>query len=275
MRSEERQLSQMMEHGVSGSQVLRTPKNTSCVVGVIQRYMKKLGVDTKQPVLVVGGGKEDLDILSACGFEQIVISNLGSEELSLDAEDIALPDNSYPVVFAHAVLHHCRCPQKAVGEMFRVAQKHVFFVEPNDSWALRMLVRLRVSFPYELAAVMDHDYASGGMRNGAIPNYIYRWTHREAEQSVAAYSPERQFQVRSRGYWDFYLNQNDLMVRKETLLPRLARAIGPGNLIALLRFGQALSIFSLRSTPKGTSSSALFPNKTYSLGLRAVTVNTS
>jgi SAM-dependent methyltransferase len=216
------------------------PKNKSGVVGVIQSFMKRLNVDASQPVLVVGGGQEDLDILSACGFQKIVMSNLGSTELSLDAEDIALPDNSYPLVFAHAVLHHCRCPQRAVGEMLRVAQKHVFFVEPNDSLALRTLVRLGFSFPYELAAVADHEYASGGMRNGAIPNYIYRWTGREVEKSVAAYHPERQCRVYPHAYWDFYVNENDLLVRKETLVPKLAGLIGTRNFIAGLRLMQSI-----------------------------------
>jgi SAM-dependent methyltransferase len=202
--------------------------------------LKQLSVDTSQPVLVVGGGKEDLDILSACGFEQIVLSNLGSVELSLDAEEIALPDNSYPVVFAHAVLHHCRSPHRAVGEMVRVAQKHAFFIEPNDSLTLRMLVRLGVSFPYELAAVVDNGYVSGGMRNGAIPNYIYRWTSREVKKSVAAYHPERQCKIRSRAYWDFYVNENDLLVRKETRVPKLASLVGPRNFIAGLRLMQSV-----------------------------------
>src|SRR5713226_9658699 len=108
----------------------QTPKDKSCLLGVIEGYLKVCGVDRRQPVLVLGGGQEDTDILTACGFEQIVLSNLDDAGLALDAENIALADNSYSVVFAHAVLHHCRCPQKAVGEMVRVSERYVFFVEP-------------------------------------------------------------------------------------------------------------------------------------------------
>jgi SAM-dependent methyltransferase len=218
----------------------RTPKDKSCLVEVIGRYREACGVDRSQPVLVLGGEQEDIDILTACGFEQIVLSNLDAAGMALDAENIALPDDSYPMVFAHAVLHHCRCPQKAVGEMVRVSQQHVFFVEPNDSWALRMLVRLGFSFPYELAAVAAHEYLHGGMRDGPIPNYIYRWTGREVEKSVASYHPERQFQVRAHPYWDFYVNEYELLNRKETRVAQLAEKIGPRNLVNLLHLGQAV-----------------------------------
>jgi SAM-dependent methyltransferase len=190
--------------------------------------------------LVLGGEQEDIDILTACGFEQIVLSNLDVAEMALDAENIALADDSYPIVFAHAVLHHCRCPQKAVGEMVRVSQQHVFFVEPNDSWVIRMLVRLGLSFPYELCAVAAHEYVHGGMRDGPIPNYIYRWTQREVEKCVASYHPERKFQIRVHPYWDFYANEYELLKRKETRVAQLAENIGPGNLLSLLQVGQSV-----------------------------------
>jgi SAM-dependent methyltransferase len=222
------------------SKSLRAPKDKSCLLNVIRQYLKACKVEVNDPVLVLGGGQEDFEILSALGFEKIVLSNLDSGGMELDAEDIALPDNSYPLVFAHAVLHHCRCPQKAVGEMVRVSQKHVFFLEPNDSWALRTLVRLRFSFPYELPAVADNGYTSGGMRNGPVPNYIYRWTGREVEKSVSAYSPDRQFYVRPHPYWDFYANEEELLVRTESRVGGLAKKVGAGNLIALLHTCQVL-----------------------------------
>jgi Methyltransferase domain len=158
----------------------------------------------------------------------------------IDVEDIGLPDSSYSVVFAHAVLHHCRCPQKAVGEMVRVSQKHTFFLEPNDSWALRTLVRLGYSFPYELAAVAGNGYERGGMRNGPVPNYIYRWTKSTLKSSVFAYHPERQFQIRAHPYWDFYVGEQDLLLRTESRVASLAKKLGPASLIRLLHFAQAI-----------------------------------
>jgi SAM-dependent methyltransferase len=221
------------------SQVVPQPKDKSRLLRVIQRHLQVCGVDRTQPVLVVGGGQEDLEILSACGFTQIVLSNLAGTGTILDAEQIDLPDNSYPVVFAHAVLHHCRSPQKALGEMVRISQKHVFFMEPNECGALRMLVRLGFSFPYEIGGVANNGYM-GGLRNGPIPNYIYRWTQREVIKSVLTYHPERQFEVRSQAYWDFYVNEEELLARKETKLAPLVSKLGTRHFIVFLRLAEML-----------------------------------
>jgi hypothetical protein len=232
-------MSNVMQLPSGESQVGRMPKDKSCLLRVIRHHLEACSVDRSQPVLVVGGGQEDLEMLSACGFRQIALSNLNGAGMALDAENIALQDESYPVVFAHAVLHHCRCPQKALGEMVRVSQKHVFFIEPNDSWSLRLLVRLGFSFPYEVGGVVNNGY-TGGMRNGTIPNYIYRWTEHEAAKSVATYHPERKSDVRAYPYWDFYVSEEELLARKETRVAALAEKLGPRNFIALLHSAQAL-----------------------------------
>ncbi len=218
---------------------LRTPKDKSCLLRTLGKYLDLCAVDRSQTVLVLGGEQEDLDILTACGFESIALSNLGPAGLALDAESIDLKDDSYTTVFAHAVLHHCRSPHKALGEMLRVAQRTVIFVEPNDSLALRLLVRLGFSFPYELAAVVAHDYVHGGMRDGPIPNYIYRWTGREVEKCAASYQPELRCKVHAHPYWDFYVNEYELLSRKETRVAALAQAIGARNFIKILHLAQA------------------------------------
>jgi hypothetical protein len=219
--------------------VTATPKNRSCLLRTLERHLELCNVDKSQQVLVIGGSQDDLEILSACGFKETVLSNI-TGDVAIDAENIGLPDNSYPIVFAHAVLHHCRSPHKAVGEMVRVSGQHVFFVEPNDSWAMRLLTRLNLSFPYELAAVAAHQYLHGGMRDGPIPNYIYRWTAREVEKSVAAYHPERRLQIRAYPYWDFYVNEYELLARKETHVAALAKKLGPANFISCLHFCQSV-----------------------------------
>jgi SAM-dependent methyltransferase len=231
-------MSETMRLAATEGSVGLTPKDKSCLLGVLNHHLEAWAVNRSQPILVIGGEEEDLDILRASGFENIVLSNISDAGMALDAENIALPDNSYPVVFAHAVLHHCRSPHKALGELVRVSQKHVFFFEPNDSWALRLLVRLRLSFPYELVAVAAHEYLHGGMRDGPIPNFIYRWTGHEVAKSVSAYHPERRMEVRAHPYWDFYANENELLARRESRVGALAEKLGPRNLVAALRFSQ-------------------------------------
>jgi hypothetical protein len=237
---EESQMNETIPLEVGDDGLLQTPKKKSCLLKVIRQYLEICEVDLNEPVLVLGGGQEDMEILTACGFTKIVMSNIRTAGMSLDVENIALPDDSYPVVFAHAVLHHCRCPQRAVGEMVRVSQKHAFFLEPNDSWALRTLVRLGYSFPYEIAAVAGNGYTRGGMRNGPVPNYIYRWTKETVKSSVFAYHPERQFQVRTHPYWDFYVAEQDLLFRTESRVASLAKKLGPRTFIRLLHFAQAI-----------------------------------
>jgi hypothetical protein len=217
-----------------------TPKDKSCLLSALERCLALCAVDRSKPVLVLGGGQEDVDILTACGFKEIVLSNIEGADMALDAENIALPDDTYPVVFAHAVLHHCRCPQKALGEMVRVSQEHVFFMEPNDSWFLRLLVSLGFSFPYELAAVTAHGHIRGGMRDGPIPNFIYRWTGRDVEKCIASYHPERRFQVHAHPYWDFYVNEEELVDRKESRVAALAEKLGPRTFLRMLHLGQAV-----------------------------------
>lgn len=208
-------------------------------LSVFERHLQTLAVDRTQPVLVVGGGDEDLAILSAVGFQHIVLSNLRAGELNLDVEDIQLPDDSYSVVFAHTVLHHCRCPHKALGEMLRVARQHVFFLDAHDSWAFWLLRLLKFSYPYEVGVTGSFDYLEGGMRNGPIPNYMYRWTGHEVKKCVAAYHPERRVNVRVRTYWAFDVFENDLLSRKESHVGRLAETLGPRNFIRLLHAAQA------------------------------------
>ncbi len=204
---------------------------------IFEHHLQMLAVDRTQPVLVIGGADEDLEILSAVGFRQIVLSNLRGGKLNLDAEDIQLPDNSYSIVFSHTVLHHCRCPHKALGEMVRVARQHVFFLEQNDSWALRLLMRLKVLVPYEVGITATHDYLEGGMRNGSIPNYVYRWTEHEVNKCVAAYHPERRINVRAHSYWD--LNNNsywDLNVKEHDPLFHKKSAVKLAETLRLRNF---------------------------------------
>lgn len=205
-----------------------------------------------QHVLIVGGSAEDEQTLRQAGFKHIVNSNLPTDmdrltageyapetqHLALDAEQIELPDDSFDLVFASEVLHHCRSPHHALCEMLRVSRRYVLFMEPNDSLAMAALVRMRFSFPYELPAVVAHDYRSGGLRDSHIPNFIYRWNWHEAFKTVSACIPERIFSVHAYPYWDFGLTKKDLDLRKETRLGSITSVIGAGNFISLLQVAQ-------------------------------------
>jgi hypothetical protein len=54
---------------------------------------------------------------------------------------------------------------------------------------MRLAQRTGIVDEYELTAVAAHDFRAGGVRNTAIPNYVYRWTEREVEKTIASAAP--------------------------------------------------------------------------------------
>ncbi len=211
-------------------------------------------ISLDQRVLIVGGSAGDEQLLREAGFKHLVNSNLptdmdrlgdhdpaaATQHIALDAENIDLPDDSFDVVFASEVLHHCISPHRAVCEMLRVSRRYVLFMEPNDSMFMRALVRMNFSFPYELPAVIDHDYQSGGLRDSNIPNFVYRWNRHEVFKTVSACIAERIFSVHAHPYWDFSVTKEDLDLRKATRIGSITSVLGAGNFIALLRFAQLI-----------------------------------
>jgi SAM-dependent methyltransferase len=219
---------------------------------VLEAAVKAHRMSLGEHVLIVGGSAQDEQTLRQLGFQHIVNSNLPADierlsrgetapetkHLALDAEQINLPSESFDLVFASEVLHHCISPHKALCEMLRVSRKYVLFMEPNDSLAMNALVKLRFSFPYELPAVIDHDYQCGGLRHSQIPNFIYRWSRHEVLKTVSSCIPERVFSVHASPYWDFSVTKEDLDLRKATRIGSVTSVIGTGNFIRLLHLAQ-------------------------------------
>jgi SAM-dependent methyltransferase len=184
-------------------------RDLSIPIALLKKYARRMQMPLQSQVLVIGGAEDDLAILYGAGFSNITLSNLHSSGLQLNAEAIALPDASYDVVFAHATLHHCRCPYKAVAEMLRVSRKWVVFFEPNDSFAARLSVYLGLKSPYEIVAVMDNHNVGGGVENSDVPNFIHRWTARELTKAALCAVPERKLACYAFPYWDLNLTQHE------------------------------------------------------------------
>jgi len=217
------------------------------LLSILQSRIAACNVDLKSSVLVLGAGEDDLSLLLHVGLTNITLSNLSDHQidrsvphLKLDAQFVALPDESYDLVFAHAVLHHCRSPHRAFCEMLRVSRRYVFFVEPNESALMRLLVRSRFSSSYEISAVIGNHFQCGGVDNTQVPNFLYRWSNREVLKTASSYMPEREIASCSYPYWDFYVNGADLAARKETRIHAITRLIGVHNFIRFLRGTQSL-----------------------------------
>ena len=229
-------------------------KNRNRFEKVLRKCVHSMGLDLLSDVLVVGGSAEDGRTLQRIGFTRVMLSNLLDPRLSeqadlndaemrtvrLDAEAMELPDNSYDLVLAHEVLHHCRSPHKALLEMLRVSRRAVILLEPNNSVAMRILLKLRFSFPYELPAVIASGFQTGGVRDSDIPNYIYRWNAVEMYQTASSYLAESEFDLYTQAYWDFNVDETELQRRSETRIGSVTKILSPRTFLAGLRGFQAV-----------------------------------
>jgi ubiquinone/menaquinone biosynthesis C-methylase UbiE len=184
-------------------------------------------------VLVVAGGMADREAFLGAGFANVTISNVDESGdvyepyawSRQDAEALDLADESFDLVAVSAGLHHCASPHRALLEMARVARRAVLAIESRDSLLMRIAVRAGAAGEYELEAVVAHDFAAGGVRNSAIPNYVYRWNEREIEKTIASYAPHARH--RFRYFREFELPESLLEMRRNRVAATAVRATKP------------------------------------------------
>jgi ubiquinone/menaquinone biosynthesis C-methylase UbiE len=173
---------------------------------VLEQLLDEGVLGREMSVLVVAGGPADRDAFRELGFEQVTISNVDEEvaveELApyewsfQDAEALTYPDGSFDLTVVSAGLHHCRSPHRALLELYRVARVAALALESRDSTLMRVAVKLGAVDEYELAAVAAHGLRSGGVANTSTPNYVYRWSEREVEKTVASFAPHARHRIR-------------------------------------------------------------------------------
>jgi SAM-dependent methyltransferase len=173
---------------------------------ILEQLLEDGTVRRDMEVLVVAGGPADRDAFHSLGFEHVTISNVdesvAAEELApyawsyQDAESLDYPDGSFDIAVVSAGLHHCRSPHRALLELYRVARVAALALESRDSALMRVAVKLGAVDDYELAAVAAHGYRAGGVANTSTPNYIYRWSEREVEKTVASFAPHARHRIR-------------------------------------------------------------------------------
>jgi len=166
---------------------------------ILKNLLARGLAQTDMSVLVVCGGETDKKVFQELGFTNVTISNLDSRMTgtefapykwsSQDAEALTFADNSFDLVVVCAGLHHCHSPHRALLEVYRVARRCAAALEARDGFLSRIAVRLGVVDEYEITAVAGNGLQFGGVKNTAIPNYIYRWTEREVTKTIASYAP--------------------------------------------------------------------------------------
>ena len=206
--------------------------------GVLEQLLDEGVVRRDMSILVVAGGPADRDVLHALGFEHVTISNVDetvpAEALEpyewsyQDAENLEYADASFDLTIVSAGLHHCRSPHRALLELYRVARVAALALESRDSSLMRLAIRLRAVDEYELAAVAAHGLRSGGVANTSTPNYVYRWSEREVEKTVASFAPHARHRIRF--FREFELPESLVEIDRGTRasLLRLVRPVVSG-----------------------------------------------
>jgi len=159
---------------------------------VLRDLLERRLVQRDWRVLVVAGGDLDRHAFAAAGFGDVTVTNLsGDQDEVQDAEQLTYDDDAFDFAVISAGLHHCASPHRALLELYRVARRGLLALEARDSALMRLAQRLGAVDEYELTAVADNDFAAGGVRNTPVPNYVYRWTEREVEKTIASAHPQR------------------------------------------------------------------------------------
>ena len=160
--------------------------------------LRSLGLNSDTRLLAVCAGTDDWELLSSLGFTNVVVSNLDEAFAPLvpegvwsyqDAQSLTFEDRSFDWVFVSEGLHHCRSPHRALLEMYRVCQEGIVAIEARDSALMRLAVRVGMADAYELAAVADQGFHTGGLDNSSVPNHVYRWTESEVVKTLRSYDP--------------------------------------------------------------------------------------
>jgi SAM-dependent methyltransferase len=164
----------------------------------IVALLMKEGLSASSSVLVVCGGGFERELLLAAGFSDVTISNLDEQYSEViapyrwsrqDAEHLTYDDGSFDIALVRAGLHHCYSPHRALLEMYRVARKAIVVIEARDSLLVQIGRALGFATDFELEAVSGADFKSGGVANGPIPNFVYRWTENEVFKTISSYEP--------------------------------------------------------------------------------------
>jgi ubiquinone/menaquinone biosynthesis C-methylase UbiE len=162
----------------------RQPDNSNPLIAWLNSYRLRKMVEIigvplagKTVLSVCGGDGEEADFLqrqgakvtvtdlSAAGVKAARIRNPALHCLRMDAESLAFADRSFDWVIVREGLHHLARPVKGLYELERVAREGFAIMEGQDSWLVRLLVKLGLA---------ENCDPAGG--------YVYRFSRREIQK---------------------------------------------------------------------------------------------
>lgn len=121
-------------------------------VSKIEEIQKYVPINKETKLLDVGCGNgfftyyfdQICDTTGIDFSEKMVALNPVKQKAVMNAEKMDFPDNTFDVIFCHALLHHVDDIDKVVTEMKRVSKKYVVLLEPNRNNPLMFLFSLLV-----------------------------------------------------------------------------------------------------------------------------------
>jgi ubiquinone/menaquinone biosynthesis C-methylase UbiE len=163
-------------------------------------------LNKNKSILVLGASSDEANLFHKLHFKKITLSNIdlaqlkGAEKynfrkIKIDFRNLyKIKNNSYDFVVVHASIHHTSKPHNILLEMYRIAKLGVLIVESNDSFIMRLAVKLKFSEDFEKSALNYKTYV-GGVDGSHIPNYVYRWTEREIKKLFYSYQPDKKINI--------------------------------------------------------------------------------
>lgn len=179
----------------------------------MEKLLKKIldlgWIKRSDKILVVCGNQDDDKVLKKLNFTNYLITSvyrklpIVKNYLQADAQQLPFKDQSFDVVIVNAGLHHCDSPHRALNEMYRVAKQTLIVHEAQDTFLVRLMVKLGIAMDYETGAVACK---GGGLNNTAMPNFVYRWTKKEVIKTLNSYDPTRIHLIHSFSNFRYYMD---------------------------------------------------------------------
>lgn len=173
--------------------------NSDFYLETLEKLLAQGILNKDMKILVVCGDLRDKKTLFKAGFERVTISNINTQQDAKkyepyewcfqDCENLSYEDETFDFCIVHNGLHHCASPHRGLLELFRVCRKGILAFEPKYNPLINLATKLGFAQEYEVATVATSNFSSGGIRNTAIPNYVYRWTERDVIQTLNSYVP--------------------------------------------------------------------------------------
>lgn len=191
------------------------------------RYLRdrRLNIGVGHVLRTLGRPASDLDALVVCGgvggegtylanagFRSVTVSDFSQSALDfcrqrdprlstklLDAEDLALPDDSYDLVIVQDGLHHLPRPALGFTEMLRVARLAVVVIEPHTGIVSKLF---------------GVKWETDELDPGAV-NWVFRWNTDTLTQLTNSLYPIERCKVVPIRVWDH-----------NVILGRVARVFG-------------------------------------------------